>query len=62
MKKLVIESLNEGFQEDFNEWLKNSDIDIDSEDHVGMIYQLAKKVYDLEKELIRRTPIKGTNY
>lgn len=62
MKKLVKEELNEGYQEDFHRWLENSDIWIKSSTEKELIYALAKKVYDLEKELIKRTPIKGTNY
>jgi len=64
MKKLVKESiLNEGFQDDFEKWMKQNDLlYFLDEDHFNpkeFIYALCKKVYDLEKELYFRTPEKG---
>jgi hypothetical protein len=55
MKKMVKEQLNEkineGFQEDLNNWMEKNDINIDDKDQRENVYALCKVIYDLEKKL-----------
>jgi len=60
MKKIVNESINEGFQQNLDEWMEKKGIQLDPSDPTETIYALCKVIYDLEQLVYARTPIRGS--